>query len=78
MNNDDLTIAFNAHVDGSEIFTRRMAIHISEMAGTKPMSLVWRLEKMGLLKKGSYEWFQINGGITKSQIDEVLNQGAEK
>jgi hypothetical protein len=74
MDPDSLRAAFKAHTDGQEKFTRRMAIHIAHMAGMKPMSLVWRLEKMGLLKRGSWDWFNVNGGITKDQVNEVLHQ----
>jgi hypothetical protein len=70
---DDATLAtaFQAHKEGQTRFTRRMAIIIADMADMRPMSLVWRLEKMGLLKCGSWEWFKLNGGITQAHIDEV-------
>lgn len=73
---DELRAAFKAHKDaanaeGCHKFTRRMAIAIAEMAGVPPMSIVWRLEKMGLLKSGSWEWFKHNGGITKKHIEEA-------
>jgi hypothetical protein len=70
---DDATLraAFAAHADGQEKFTRRMAIAIADMAEMRPMSLVWRLEKLGLLKRGSWEWFKMNGGITEEQVREV-------
>ena len=71
MGDDDLRAAFAAHKQGATKFTRRMAIAIAEMADMRPMSLVWRLEKMGLLKRGSWEWFQANGGITREHIEEV-------
>jgi hypothetical protein len=71
MSDDDLRAAFAAHKQGAAKFTRRMAIAIAEMADMRPMSLVWRLEKMGLLKRGSWEWFRNNGGITREHIEEV-------
>ena len=67
----DLRAAFYAHTDGQPKFTRRMAIHIAKLAGVPPMSVVWRLEKMGLLKPGSWGWFKFNGGITKEHIAEA-------
>ena len=72
MDDETLTAAFHAHADGHEIFTRRIAIHLANMADMRPMSLVWRLEKMGLLKRGSWDWFKANGGITQEQVREVL------
>ena len=70
---DDATLreAFKAHAEGQPKFTRRMAIAIADMADMRPMSLVWRLEKMGLLKRGSWEWFKENGGITAENIKEA-------
>lgn len=71
MDDETLREAFKAHAEGQPKFTRRMAITIARMADMKPMSLIWRLEKMRLLKRGSYEWFKDNGGITAKQIQEV-------
>ena len=71
MDDDTLRAAFQAHKEGQTKFTRRMAIMIADMACMPPMSLVWRLEKMGLLKRGSWEWFKHNGGITVDHIREV-------
>lgn len=72
MDDDTLTAAFKAHKEGETVFTRRMAILIADMAQMRPMALVWRLEKMGLVKRGSWEWFKSNGGITQAQVREVL------
>lgn len=71
MDDETLRVAFGAHKEGQTKFTRRMAITIADMAGMRPMSLVWRLEKMGLLKRGSWEWFKHNGGITPHNVKEV-------
>jgi hypothetical protein len=66
-----LTVAFKAHAEGQSHFTRRMAITLADMADMRPLSLVWRLEKLGLLKRGSWDWFKMNGGITRDHIMEV-------
>jgi hypothetical protein len=66
-----LAAAIDAHKDGSGKFTRRMAINIADFFGERPMSIVWRAEKMGLLKSGSWDWFSQNGGITRKQVAEV-------
>ena len=71
MDDTALRAAFKAHAEGQTHFTRRMAIAIADMADMKPMSLVWRLEKMGLLRRGSWEWFRANGGITADHIQQV-------
>lgn len=65
---DALRAAFKAHTDGETKFTRRMAVNIADFFGVPPMSLVWKLEKMNLLKRGSWDWFRANGGITKEHI----------
>ena len=72
MDDDDLRALVRIHKAGATKFTRRMVIHIANMADMRPMSLVWRLEKMGELKRGSWEWFRNNGGITQAHIDEVM------
>lgn len=75
---DDLRAAFAAHTTGATNFTRRMAIAIGNFAGVPPMSVVWRLEKMGLVKKGSWDWFQANGGITQKHVAEAQRTGAHR
>ena len=71
MDDDTLRIACAAHRAGQTMFTRRMVINIADMAEMRPMSLVWRLEKLGELKRGSWEWFRDNGGITPDHIRET-------
>lgn len=68
---DELEAAFRAHTAGETNFTRRMAINIGDFLGLTPMAVVWKLEKRGLIKSGSWEWFKINGGITKTHIAEA-------
>lgn len=71
MDDDALRAAFAAHKDGQTQFTRRMAITIADMARETPKGIVLRLERLGLLKCGSWEWFVENGDITPAQIREV-------
>lgn len=71
VDDDTLRAAFDRHAAEHSKFTRRMAIMVADEAGASPMSLVWRLEQLGLVRPGSWEWFKINGGITKRQIAEV-------
>lgn len=68
---DLLESAFRAHTEGQTKFTRRMAIAIADMLGETPRQIVLRLERMGLLKRGSWDWFADNGGITKENIAEA-------
>lgn len=62
---DDIRTVFKSHTKGADRFTRRMAVNIADHFGMRPMSMVWKLEKLGLLRKGSWSWFKDNGGITK-------------
>lgn len=52
-------------------FTRRMAINIADFYDVSPRYVVQRLEALGALKKGSWDWFVSNGGITRALIAEV-------
>lgn len=76
MDDDALRLAVASHREdiaakGETCFSRRRVIAIADMAGTKPMPMVWRLEKLGLLKRGSYAWFKANGGITYDHVCEA-------
>lgn len=71
MDIDTLAAAFSAHKQGQTKFTRRMAINLAHMDGTTPKQLVLRCERLGLLKRGSWDWFAANGGITQDHIREV-------
>jgi hypothetical protein len=76
MDDADLRAAFKAHTEGQTRFTRRMAITLADMNGETPRGLVLRLERMGLLKAGSWEWFTVHGGIKPDQILEVRRSNA--
>lgn len=71
MENDVLRSAFEAHTFGQTRFTRRMAITIADMLEHTPRQIILKLERMRLLKPGSWDWFADNGGITKAHVDEV-------
>ncbi len=71
MDDHDLAAAFAAHADGHTHFTRRMAIAIAILAGETPRRIILRLEGLGLLRRGSWQWFADNGGITAEQVAEV-------
>ena len=71
MDDDALRSAFLAHTTGHAKFTRRMAITMANNAGVTPRQMILRLERSGLLRPGSWDWFAENGGITKEQVAEV-------
>lgn len=71
MDDDALRAAFDAHTKGQTKFTRRMAINISDMDNSSPRFLVKRLERMGLLKDGAWDWFQENGGFKRQHFEDA-------
>lgn len=66
-----LEAAFHAHKEGATKFTRRMAINIADHFGTSPKHVIQQLEKMTLLKSGSWRWFVHNGGFSKENFAEA-------
>lgn len=76
---DDQALAelFHQVTAGSKTFTRRMATTLADMFGTEPMPMVARLERMGLLKPGSEDWFRIQGGITVAHIRQVREEASQ-
>lgn len=66
-----LEAAFHAHKEGQTKFTRRMAINIADHFGTSPKHVIQQLEKMKLLKSGSWRWFVHNGGFSKENFAET-------
>lgn len=78
LDDDALRAAVAAHREdalskGDKCFSRRRVIAIADLFGWPPMPMVWQMEKRGLLKRGSYEWFKQNGGITYEDVCEVRN-----
>lgn len=76
IDDDALRAAVEAHIadakaKGEKVFSRRRVILIADLFGMKPMPMVWQMEKRGLLRRGSYEWFKVNGGITHEDVVEV-------
>jgi len=57
---------------GSARMTRRHVIVLAHFFGVSREALVRRLEELGLAKRGTWDWFQDNGGITDEQARDVL------
>ena len=57
---------------GSASLTRRHVILMAHLFGVSRETLVRRLEELGQVKPGAWDWFQANGGITNQQASEVL------
>lgn len=57
---------------GSSRLTRRHIIVLAHFFGVSREAIVRRLEELGLTKKGTWDWFEENGGITDDQASQVL------
>ena len=61
---------------GSTHLTRRHIILLAHFFGVSRQATVLRLEELGLTKKGSWDWFMDNGGITDEQVRQVIGPPA--
>ena len=57
---------------GTDKLSRRHVIILAHYFGVSREAMVRRLEDLSLTKKGSWDWFQANGGITNVQAQKVL------
>jgi len=57
---------------GSDRMSRRHVIVLAHFFGVSREAMVRRLEELGLVKAGTWDWFQSNGGITDAQAQQVL------
>lgn len=63
---------------GSTHLTRRHVILLASFFGVSRQASVMRLEELGLAKKGTWDWFMDNGGITDKQAFQVLGSFSEE
>jgi Zn-dependent peptidase ImmA (M78 family)/DNA-binding XRE family transcriptional regulator len=61
---------------GASHLTRRHVIVLAHFFGVSRQAMVLRLEELGLTKKGTWEWFADNGGISDDQAVQVLGAAA--
>lgn len=77
MDNVALYAAFQAYTAGETHFTRRMAIGIADFFGTTPRCVISQLERLWILKEGSWDWFVANGGFTRAHFDQARSAPAK-
>jgi Zn-dependent peptidase ImmA (M78 family)/DNA-binding XRE family transcriptional regulator len=63
---------FQEVVAGSDRLTRRHVIILAHFFGVSREAIVRRLEELGSVKGGTWDWFQANGGITDEHARQVL------
>jgi Zn-dependent peptidase ImmA (M78 family)/DNA-binding XRE family transcriptional regulator len=68
---------FRELTTGSSHLTRRHIILLANLFGVSRQAMVMRLEELGLTKKGTWDWFKDNGGITDEQARQVLGSEAD-
>jgi len=68
--------AFAAATDGAVVLSRRTVILLADMFGLDPLGMVHVLERKGLARAGSIDWFRANGGISQEDIDLVRREAA--
>jgi Zn-dependent peptidase ImmA (M78 family)/transcriptional regulator with XRE-family HTH domain len=67
-----VTQKFQEVTAGSARLTRRHVIVLAHFFGVSREAIVRRLEELALVKPGTWDWFQGNGGITDEQARQVL------
>ena len=65
---------FHEFTAGSPRLSRRHVILLAHAFGVSREALVRRLEELGLTKRGSWDWFEANGGITNEQARQILGK----
>ncbi len=69
-----VTVRFQDITAGASHFTRRHVILLAHSFGVSREAMVRRLEELGLVKRGTWGWFDANGGITNEQARQVLGE----
>ena len=67
-----VTDLYREITSGSDILTRRHVILLAYRFGVSREAIVRRLEEIGVVKRGAWDWFEANGGITDEQARQVL------
>lgn len=58
--------------------TRRLIILLAQQYNISRQACCLRLEELGLVKKGTWAWFENNGGITDEHVREVLKEMTDR
>ena len=69
---------FRQLTTGADKLTRRHVILLAHQYRISREACVRRLEELRLVRRGSWDYFETNGGISNVQAREVLGLGAER
>jgi Zn-dependent peptidase ImmA (M78 family) len=58
--------------------TRRLIILLAQQYHVSRHACGLRLEELGLAKKGTWAWFEKNGGITEEHVREILGEATDR
>jgi Zn-dependent peptidase ImmA (M78 family)/DNA-binding XRE family transcriptional regulator len=67
-----VTQKFQELTAGSDRLSRRHVIVLAHFFGVSREAMVRRLEELSLVKPGTWDWFQSNGGISDEHARQVL------
>jgi Zn-dependent peptidase ImmA (M78 family) len=70
--------SFRQLTAGADRLTRRHVILLAHQNNISREACVRRLEELGLVKKGTWAWFEANGRIKDEQAREVLGAAADR
>ncbi len=70
--------SFRQLTAGSDKLTRRHVILLAHQHNISREACVRRLEELGLARKGTWDWFEMNGGITDKDAIAVLGDTAQR
>lgn len=70
--------SFRQLTAGAVKLTRRYVIALAHQHQISREACVRRLEELGLAKKGTWDWFEANGGITNKDAEVVLADAAQR
>lgn len=70
--------SFRQLTAGADKLTRRYVILLAHQHHISREACVRRLEELGLAKKGTWDWFEANGGITDKDAEAVLGDAAQR
>jgi len=70
--------SFRQLTAGADKLTRRHVILLAHQHNISREACVRRLEELGLARKGTWDWFETNGGITDKDAKAVLGDAAQR